>query len=357
MTPDASDWSLYRPDALPELAALAGAEGRLIAVLATDEAIAHGWATEISLGLARGWSRAGVPVTLIDADLNAPALHRALDIQNEIGLTDALLFRSSLAGVSYVVEGGRFQFVSAGLFAVEPELAFQGGRWPALCKHVVRAESTLLVFVPNTAPWSSAILNQATDVIVLATASDEVAPELRLDKRVRAVMRMSGAEPDDTLADVDAAGDGDTLELGAWPPAPASAQEKLWPPAGEVGTWDYEAQAGDEDAPFADEGPHVEEKDAPIADGGPHVENEDAHEDERPQAEDDEAHPFGAEDGERVRVVLLLVSPEARTDEHLAAMKAIVTIARDAYQRQRLLGCRSAESFLDLLAEIGGQKV
>jgi len=66
---------------------------------------------------------------------------------------------------------------------------------------------------------------------------------------------------------------------------------------------------------------------------------------------------FSAVDGERVRVILLLVSPKDSTDEHLAAMKEIVTIARDAYQRQRLLGCRSPESFLDLLAEIGGQKV
>lgn len=66
---------------------------------------------------------------------------------------------------------------------------------------------------------------------------------------------------------------------------------------------------------------------------------------------------FSAVDGERVRVILLLVSPKDSTDEHLAAMKDIVTIARDAYQRQRLLGCRSPESFLDLLAEIGGRKV
>lgn len=66
---------------------------------------------------------------------------------------------------------------------------------------------------------------------------------------------------------------------------------------------------------------------------------------------------FSAVDGELVRVILLLVSPKDSTDEHLAAMKDIVTIARDAYQRQRLLGCRSPESFLDLLAEIGGRKV
>ena len=66
---------------------------------------------------------------------------------------------------------------------------------------------------------------------------------------------------------------------------------------------------------------------------------------------------FGAVDGERVYVILLLISPQARTDDHLAAMKTIVTIARDPYQRQRLIGCGSADSFLELLAELGGQKV
>lgn len=65
---------------------------------------------------------------------------------------------------------------------------------------------------------------------------------------------------------------------------------------------------------------------------------------------------FGAVDGERVKVIMLLVSPKDATDEHLAAMKAIVTIARDPYQRQRLIGCSTAESFLELLAELG-QKV
>ena len=65
---------------------------------------------------------------------------------------------------------------------------------------------------------------------------------------------------------------------------------------------------------------------------------------------------FGAVDGERVRLVLLLVSPKEGNDAHLGAMKSIVTIARDPYQRQRFLSCASAESFLDLLAEICGPK-
>jgi len=63
---------------------------------------------------------------------------------------------------------------------------------------------------------------------------------------------------------------------------------------------------------------------------------------------------FGAVDGERVRVILLLVSPKEANADHLAAMKSIVAIARDPYQRQRLISCGTVESLLDLLAEIGG---
>jgi mannitol/fructose-specific phosphotransferase system IIA component (Ntr-type) len=65
---------------------------------------------------------------------------------------------------------------------------------------------------------------------------------------------------------------------------------------------------------------------------------------------------FGAVDGERVKLILLLVSPKEGNAEHLAAMKTIVGLARDPYQRQRLISCGTAESFLDLLTEIGGPK-
>ena len=65
---------------------------------------------------------------------------------------------------------------------------------------------------------------------------------------------------------------------------------------------------------------------------------------------------FGAIDGELVRVILLLVSPKDKTDEHLAAMKAIVSIARDPYNSKRLQGCDTPQSFLDLLKEVESQR-
>jgi mannitol/fructose-specific phosphotransferase system IIA component (Ntr-type) len=63
---------------------------------------------------------------------------------------------------------------------------------------------------------------------------------------------------------------------------------------------------------------------------------------------------FGAVDGERVRVIMLLVSPQDHTEEHLAAMKSIVKIVRDPYQCKRLHGCRTPDSFVDLIAELDG---
>jgi len=61
---------------------------------------------------------------------------------------------------------------------------------------------------------------------------------------------------------------------------------------------------------------------------------------------------FGAVDGERVGVILLMVSPKDSPDDHLAAMKAIVLMVRDPYQCKRLHGCRTPESFMGLIAEI-----
>jgi len=70
----------------------------------------------------------------------------------------------------------------------------------------------------------------------------------------------------------------------------------------------------------------------------------------------DEGLDYAAVDGRRVRVLVLLISPKDATDEHLSAMKSIVGIVRDGYQCKRLIGCRSPESFVDLLKELDGVK-
>ncbi len=65
---------------------------------------------------------------------------------------------------------------------------------------------------------------------------------------------------------------------------------------------------------------------------------------------------FGAVDGERVRIVVLIISPLSDPAAHLAAMQKVVGIVRDAYQCKRLLGCTTPASFLGLLKELDGSR-
>ena len=219
MTPDPQAWSIYRPDALPELSPLADDEARVVAVTASDEAVSRGWACDVAIGLARGWSGSGLSVTLIDGDLVAPVLHEALGVENGTGLSDVLFFGSSFGGVSQDVEGGRFQFVTAGSPAAAPELAFQQERWARLCQQGRLTESTLLVFVPHNAPWSKAILDRATDIIVLAATNADVASELRLDPRVRAMLGVGAVDKEQDIQSaqdplLDAGGEASPARVG-----------------------------------------------------------------------------------------------------------------------------------------------
>jgi hypothetical protein len=193
---DTPAWSVYRSDALPALSQPDPSAGRVIALAATDEAIERGWAPEIAIGLARAWSGTGAFVTLVDAALLAPALHQALSVDNKTGLSDALLFGSSFRGIAQLLESGRFRLVTAGSATADPDRTFQGERWQTLCRGAIREEVTLLVFVPLAAPWSAAVVEEATDIVVLAAAGDDAATTLRHDPRIRAILGIPLAVPD-----------------------------------------------------------------------------------------------------------------------------------------------------------------
>jgi mannitol/fructose-specific phosphotransferase system IIA component (Ntr-type) len=60
---------------------------------------------------------------------------------------------------------------------------------------------------------------------------------------------------------------------------------------------------------------------------------------------------FAAIDGEKVRVVFLVLSHEDRPDDHLAVLKGISTLVRDGYRHRLLLGSRTPEDFVDLFKE------
>jgi len=62
---------------------------------------------------------------------------------------------------------------------------------------------------------------------------------------------------------------------------------------------------------------------------------------------------FASIDGDKVKVVFLVVSHEDHPEDHLAVLKGISTLVRDGYRHRLLLGSRTPEDFLDLFKEPG----
>lgn len=61
---------------------------------------------------------------------------------------------------------------------------------------------------------------------------------------------------------------------------------------------------------------------------------------------------FAAVDGERVRLVFLILAPESRQDEYMAALRWVSTVGRDEYNNKLLLGATTPAGFVELFADI-----
>lgn len=61
---------------------------------------------------------------------------------------------------------------------------------------------------------------------------------------------------------------------------------------------------------------------------------------------------YAAVDGERVRVVFLVLCPEAKQDEYLAVLRWISSVARDEYNNKLLMGATTPRDFIELFGDI-----
>lgn len=60
---------------------------------------------------------------------------------------------------------------------------------------------------------------------------------------------------------------------------------------------------------------------------------------------------FASIDGEKVRVLFMVISNEDRAEDHLAILKTISSLVRDGYRHRLLLGSKTPEDFVDLFKE------
>jgi hypothetical protein len=169
-------WTALDAGALPRPSGVPGDAGRVVAILATDDAVEAGWAGACAVALARAWASSRYRVVLADLNLHAPTLHRELGLANGEGLTDILLWGASVRRVAQGVKDGGFYLVSAGTAVADAGSALASPRWAPLCDGFRNAGVTLAVFLPHNAPTRDAVLRQASEVMIVAPETEDLSP-------------------------------------------------------------------------------------------------------------------------------------------------------------------------------------
>lgn len=191
MTHELPAWTPFDPDAPPELSPNGGAPGRVVALVAGDAAMKGGWVGEVTLGLAASWGvSSNGRVVAADAAFREPCLHRAADLPLDEGLSDMLLWGGSLQRVARATERVGF-VVTAGTPIVDGAAALVSSRWAEVCQGFREAGVTLVVLVPAAEAGLAAVVQEASDVVLLV--SPEEAADAILEhgqEKVRATVGM-----------------------------------------------------------------------------------------------------------------------------------------------------------------------
>jgi hypothetical protein len=166
------EWSAFDAKAAPVLPEHAERPGRLVALVATTEARDDGWAIEAAVALVRAWSESGRQVVLADTALADATLHEWFETDNAEGVTDTVLFGSSVRRVAKRSKDGSFFIITAGTASADSRAVLDSERWKRLSRGFVEAGVTLVSYVGAESDGKAAVLGLATDVIVLAGSAE-----------------------------------------------------------------------------------------------------------------------------------------------------------------------------------------
>jgi hypothetical protein len=116
----------------------------------------------------------------MDLGLDKPALHEALGLPNENGVSDAFLYGASVQHIARPALDETIFFAPAGTATADPEEVLEHPRWDDLTGGFSEADATLLLFLPTDTPGAADVLKRATDVVFLAreneAADDHLGP-------------------------------------------------------------------------------------------------------------------------------------------------------------------------------------
>jgi len=144
-------------------------------IVAGSDARRSGWAEHAALALARTWSRRGVDVILADLCLDDPILHYLVDLDNDEGVSDVILFGASLDRTVRRVSDSGLALLPAGYYTPDSEAVLAHSRWGRLLGQAHRARRPLWLYVPATAQGLDALASRIEHAIVLASPGEALA--------------------------------------------------------------------------------------------------------------------------------------------------------------------------------------
>ena len=193
-------WCPFDPAELPKLVGVDELAGNTVVVLSTPGAARQGWAIGATVAISDALGAMGRDVIVIDADLDRPSLHLLMEAENAEGVVDLVEFGASRRRVLRDAPDGRFRYMSAGTFAIDPTEVLASAIWQRFCETATAEGATLVIFSETAAPSVRQLLDLATDLVVLANEDDSVdGAVLGYSERVRGVFgpaRVAAGEPD-----------------------------------------------------------------------------------------------------------------------------------------------------------------
>ena len=180
----------------------------LLVAADADDAAAR---TAIALADLRG--ARGLPTVLADADLDAPRLHRLLDVENLEGLVDVFLFGASLSRVTVRPDTRRFELAPAGAYAPDPAEVLQSPRWDRIAEELPAGQALLLVFLPAAAAGVRELSRRIGRAVILGDDRAVERAALRLDPACRVLGAVQ--PPPDMMAPARLAAQAGPIPAGA----------------------------------------------------------------------------------------------------------------------------------------------
>ncbi|MBV8370077.1 MAG: polysaccharide biosynthesis tyrosine autokinase [Candidatus Eremiobacteraeota bacterium] len=129
-------------------------------------------------------------VLIIDADMRRPSLHRKFEVSNDIGLSDLLIGRASLAQCVKRTDRPGVDVLTSGTHSPNPIKLLQSNRFDALLREARSRYETVIVDAPALVPvFDAAVVAAKTDgtVLIVSAGHTDVRSTRRALARLEAV--------------------------------------------------------------------------------------------------------------------------------------------------------------------------